>query len=226
MKRAFTLIELLVVIAIIAILAALVFPVFARAKSSSRTTATLSGLKQLGAATLMYQGDYDDTLPQSTEGIQGEGRLGGWSYYSRFGSFVPGQFQPKRGGLYPYVKNEQIYISQNDPLRGRSTQSYAFNGCLIGGDFRFGINSSKSGGAIGDPSGQMLLGEEGTGRGENPEGDTPTNDGFFHPLFDRFSRWHLGGTALLFVDGHGKVVREAGPKQLVGSLSECSAFSD
>lgn len=59
-NSAFTLIELLVVIAIIAILAAILFPVFAQAKASAKTTATLSNLKQIGTAGQMYSGDYDD----------------------------------------------------------------------------------------------------------------------------------------------------------------------
>ena len=60
MKRAFTLIELLVVIAIIAILAAILFPVFAQAKASAKSAASLSNLKQIGLAAIMYSGDSDD----------------------------------------------------------------------------------------------------------------------------------------------------------------------
>jgi prepilin-type N-terminal cleavage/methylation domain-containing protein/prepilin-type processing-associated H-X9-DG protein len=58
--KAFTLIELLVVIAIIAILAAILFPVFAAAKRSAKTTASLSNIKQITLAELMYSTDYDD----------------------------------------------------------------------------------------------------------------------------------------------------------------------
>jgi prepilin-type N-terminal cleavage/methylation domain-containing protein len=61
-KRAFTLIELLVVIAIIAILAAILFPVFAQAKASAKAAASLSNVKQMTLANLMYDADYDDTL--------------------------------------------------------------------------------------------------------------------------------------------------------------------
>jgi len=64
MKRAFTLIELLVVIAIIAILAAILFPVFAQAKAAAKRTTTLSNIKQVGTATMIYSGDNDDVWPR------------------------------------------------------------------------------------------------------------------------------------------------------------------
>ena len=68
MKRAFTLIELLVVIAIIAILAAILFPVFAQAKLQAKKISSLSNVKEVGLAELMYQNDSDDNfvLAQNT----------------------------------------------------------------------------------------------------------------------------------------------------------------
>jgi prepilin-type N-terminal cleavage/methylation domain-containing protein/prepilin-type processing-associated H-X9-DG protein len=61
-RQGFTLIELLVVIAIIAILAAILFPVFAQAKEAAKKTTCVSNLKQLGVASMMYAGDFDDTF--------------------------------------------------------------------------------------------------------------------------------------------------------------------
>ncbi len=65
-KGAFTLIELLVVIAIIAILAAILFPVFARTKESAKKTVSISQMRQLAAAVMMYGGDYDDYFPPAS----------------------------------------------------------------------------------------------------------------------------------------------------------------
>ena len=64
-QSGFTLIELLVVIAIIAILAAILFPVFAQAKQAAKKTVSLSNVKELGLAAVMYMGDSDDLFPQS-----------------------------------------------------------------------------------------------------------------------------------------------------------------
>ena len=67
-SKGFTLIELLVVIAIIAILAAILFPVFATARKSARTTASISNLKQLGLSMMQYSQDYDGGMVLTDQG--------------------------------------------------------------------------------------------------------------------------------------------------------------
>lgn len=95
MKRAFTLIELLVVIAIIAILAAILFPVFARAKESAKITQSLSQMRQLGTAIMIYAGDHDDFFaPASNRTLDTSIDPVIWTDIT-----------------YPYVKNKELYIA-------------------------------------------------------------------------------------------------------------------
>jgi prepilin-type N-terminal cleavage/methylation domain-containing protein len=97
-NRAFTLIELLVVIAIIAILAAILFPVFAQAKASAKKIASVSNVKQLTTATLMYTADNDDGFPQGSGACWWQSIDGGWTY-----------------SIIPYMKNWGILVSPGDP---------------------------------------------------------------------------------------------------------------
>jgi len=139
MRRGFTLIELLVVIAIIAILASILFPVFARAKDAAKKTASMTNVKQIGTATMIYVGDYDDQMPQL------------YWYNPADTSF------PTAQGFYyypllilPYAKNRQIFLCPNDrgedPLlmdsagRGRFNQNSSFRDYLYGANPSYGYN--------------------------------------------------------------------------------------
>jgi prepilin-type N-terminal cleavage/methylation domain-containing protein/prepilin-type processing-associated H-X9-DG protein len=102
-RKAFTLIELLVVIAIIAILAAILFPVFAQAKEAAKKTSSLSNIRQLGTATQIYLGDYDDVVfPLSASGPAGA------TSPDNLGAFRWPWL------LVPYTKNMDIFRSPSD----------------------------------------------------------------------------------------------------------------
>ena len=142
-RKAFTLIELLVVIAIIAILAAILFPVFSQAKDAAKKTKSISNMKQIALASLMYANDYDDTLPMSAylkPPLAPDPRPIVFSIYD---------------ALQPYMKNRAIFQSPSDaespaqnwknrlnvlnltipPDRGVEFASYAPNLGLFGENF-------------------------------------------------------------------------------------------
>jgi len=123
MKRAFTLIELLVVIAIIAILAAILFPVFAQAKGAAKKTVSLSNVKQITTAWIMYVGDADDTLMRvSTAGV-------GFTTYW-WGKWDGTKLKEEEGLLYPYTKGKGITVDPSFDNKLRSTlglTGYGYN---------------------------------------------------------------------------------------------------
>ena len=86
--KAFTLIELLVVIVIVAILAAVAFPVYNTVMVKSRQTATLSNMRQVGTAFILYSQDNNYQLPNRV---------------------TNGPKWPSL--LVPYVQNLKVYMS-------------------------------------------------------------------------------------------------------------------
>lgn len=122
-QRAFTLIELLVVIAIIAILAAILFPVFAQAKNAAKKTQSLSNIKQLGTANLIYSADYDDKFVAQYAGVENSY---GWQQ-----SWIM--------NVLPYMKSYGILKDPSDQWTTTSSYdsgpkiSYAAN-AMLGGD--------------------------------------------------------------------------------------------
>ncbi len=62
-NRKFTLIELLVVIAIITILAALLLPALNQARSRAKASGCTSNMKQVGASSVFYSGDFNGFFP-------------------------------------------------------------------------------------------------------------------------------------------------------------------
>src|SRR3712207_6784620 len=72
--RAFTLVELLVVIGIVTILIGILMPVISRARVSGNRTSTLSNLRQIGAAVVIYANDAKGAYPVDLPDGADEGR--------------------------------------------------------------------------------------------------------------------------------------------------------
>ena len=140
-KSAFTLIELLVVIGIIATLAAILFPVFSRVQENARSTTCLSNLRQLGAASLMYAQDYDESFAMN--------RLTDETHLPKPCSDTAMEFSGLEGSkntwkraLLPYIKNRGIFLCPSNgyanklgdesnsgwPTTEKLPISYAYNG--------------------------------------------------------------------------------------------------
>jgi prepilin-type N-terminal cleavage/methylation domain-containing protein/prepilin-type processing-associated H-X9-DG protein len=200
--KGFTLIELLVVIAIIAILAAILFPVFAQARSKARQTSCLTGMKQLGTGLIMYAQDWDETLPLNDYVGNGLVPLIGWR-------------DPRAGdswcsGIYPYVKNSQIYIcpeavehpDPTSPWRGPvknedGAVSYLMNYVTRGRPLA----------VIPAPADLIFL-HEGDRRWRvshcRPRPETPTSRFYVEINYPFYDTRHNEGSNLLFSDGHAK----------------------
>lgn len=220
MRRAFTLIELLVVIAVISVLAAFLFPVFGRARESARRTSCLSNVRQLGQAFLMYAGDNDETLPNAADGPEGEGRSGGWIFFSHFPAndtqAKRGAFEPASGGLYPYLKGAQAYVCPSDSEGRLSGNSYAANSCLFNGSVLIqaerGFKTGRALAAFSDTATWMLLGEEASPLYNDTDREAATrirstDDGYLLYTMNLFTTRHFEGSNLVFLDSHTKGLR-------------------
>jgi len=123
-KRAFTLIELLVVIAIIAILAAILFPVFAQAKLAAKRASSLSNVKQITLAEIMYQNDYDDDFVISANN-QCQSACPSTTIPSCLNPTVTTTAQNWSLALEPYIKTLGIYV---DPGTGDPQGNFSGSG--------------------------------------------------------------------------------------------------
>jgi prepilin-type N-terminal cleavage/methylation domain-containing protein/prepilin-type processing-associated H-X9-DG protein len=206
-RKGFTLIELLVVIAIIAILAAILFPVFARAREKARQTSCLSNVKQLGLGILMYAQDYDERLP---------------------GYFPPWPAIPSPvgtgcswwEGVYPYVKNYQVYVC---PSYVRTQSSWNYNSHIFPLMPSYGMNSALHQTTTGYAMAQInrvseciMLGDACHTMGTDwrfawplapsvlPGSGNPCTITTATTAQKESATVHNGGSNVCFADGHGK----------------------
>jgi prepilin-type N-terminal cleavage/methylation domain-containing protein/prepilin-type processing-associated H-X9-DG protein len=200
--RGFTLIELLVVIAIIAILAAILFPVFAQARAKARQAVCLSNMKQLGTGLMMYAQDYDETLPLNDYIGNGLAPLIGWR-------------DPRSGdswcsGIFPYVKNSQVYVCPEAVPYLDPTVPWRSTAKIEDGMVSYLMNYATRGralAAVPAPADLIFL-HEGDRRWRvchcRPRPATPTASKYTEINYDFYDTRHNSGATLLFCDGHAK----------------------
>jgi prepilin-type N-terminal cleavage/methylation domain-containing protein/prepilin-type processing-associated H-X9-DG protein len=200
---AFTLIELLVVIAIIAILAAILFPVFSQAKAAAKKAACLSNLRQITLGSILYANDYDDIGPGATHSPGGINRTGGWMFFTRFPAAddaKPAAYIPSQGSIYPYVKNDAVYLCPVD-RHSVSGNSYAINCCVTSHDTVDYVRG-KGLSAFDSPSDLIFFTEEADANGDELTGGS--DDGYFLYPGNAIGTRHTLGANHAFVDGHTK----------------------
>jgi prepilin-type N-terminal cleavage/methylation domain-containing protein/prepilin-type processing-associated H-X9-DG protein len=201
-NRAFTLIELLVVIAIIAILAAILFPVFAQARAKARQSACLSNMKQLGTGLMRYAQDWDETLPLNDYNGNGLAPLAGWR-------------DPRAGdswcsGIYPYVKNLQIYLCPESLDYPDKTQAWRSPDRPEDGAVSYMMNYATRGrpmAAVPAPADLIFL-HEGDRRWRaapcRPRPISPTSPKYTEINQPYYDTRHNNGANLVFADGHAR----------------------
>ncbi len=104
-RHAFTLVELLVVMVIVGVLVSITFPLYGRFTQQSAETKTLSNMRQMGVALLLYAGDNNNQLPgRVTNGTDPANIPDKWPVL-----------------LHPYVQDMRVYSS---PIPDKNGKTY------------------------------------------------------------------------------------------------------
>ena len=123
LPKGFTLIELLVVLVVIGILAGLLLPVLSRATESSRATACLSNLRQIGVALQLYVDDYGNRMPIMADAL-----------VDAAGSPPTNGTDTINAVLHSYLGTTNVFAcpSDREQLFEQTGSSYAWNSLLNG----------------------------------------------------------------------------------------------
>jgi len=235
----FTLIELLVVIAIVSILAAILFPVFGRARENARRTSCLSNLKQISLGIMQYTQDYDEIYPpifkrnaSNRSTLQTEPGTPGAYFYCSYDAASSGHGYSWMDFIFPYVKSVQTFIcpsATRPPFNSTSGPypSYGMNAGFYNVNFSYGgplgwltpLRLSM----VQRPS-ELIMNMDMNWT------NNPNNPAYYrsravpsHADYKSFAP-HLGGTNIVFADGHAKWRSAESLRSAIPSTCSGSAY--
>lgn len=190
--RAFTLIELLVVIAIIAVLMAILMPALSRARDQAKRIHCLSNVKTLTFSWMLYKDDNDDLLvgghpARSTDA---------WMLGPQGNDSDPLERCKeglRRGKLYEYVKNVNVYRCPSDDRSIREGMytfgSFSVAGGMNGEEKEWSNRHLIKYSEIKNPADSLVFVEEIDPRGYNM-GSWVVSKDFGNNWIDPLAIWH------------------------------------
>ncbi|MBA7632452.1 hypothetical protein ES703_39998 [subsurface metagenome] len=214
--RGFTLVELLVVIAIIAILMAILMPSLKLAKDQAYAVVCVSNLRNLSLAWFVYADENDGQLVNGHIPMDNNPPRVYWVLAPQdpAGNYTGGSNPTvedklrgiRRGKLFPYVKDVDVYHCPNDRRKRDPTQN-AFRSYSMAG----GVNGERGFGAvpvemldeIKQPGSKYVFVEESDNRGWNI-GSWVVNPNNEDSWVDPLAIWHNKRSTLGFADGHAE----------------------
>jgi len=218
-KKAFTLIELLVVIAIIALLLSILMPALSKVKEQAKKLMCATNLRGIVMAWQLYSGDNGDKLASaetrySPTGVQDipywvwgptdvetGAQIAGVGTTAYNPTLEERQEGLKRGVLWPYLENVEIFRCRSDRSKGGNFRGYSMPDFMNGSGWwvkTYEIYKRQT--QISRPVGTIVLLEESDPRGFNVGSYVidPTEDKWSDPM----TVWHSGASSFAFADGH------------------------
>ncbi len=230
-RKAFTLVELMVVISIVALLIALLLPALQQARAAAQSIKCQANLHQLALGYNTYYSDENAWMPPVNSYISynAQGTSKNYGMYNAIGPYVGkpewGGMQEPAGSAQGYIKSDSYWGSQKnakftvtvfycpdspqkDPQPwyrvsyGESLYNQPHNAqAMTGGGNPKAWSFFRKVDVVPRPSNKIFIAD-----GNSWHLDSIANVGV-SSNFD-LTR-HLGGTNIMFLDGHGKLYQES-----------------